>query len=192
MIVIGNDIVSLHDKRNQKSFKKTNRFFAYDTIITPNLISLITKHALFWAAKESAYKCNLKLGLKKAFSPALFQVHIKEIQNHVFSGWVSYRNIKLYVNLTINLNYINGIATNNPNIFSQINSFEIKAPKEVAEQVFLKKIQDTYQLNFPLFLQKDAHNIPYITHQEKLPLDISISHEENQFFFSSIFLSALC
>ncbi len=189
MIVIGNDIVSLHNNSNQNSFNKSSRFFAHDGIVTYKTLSLIVKRALFWAAKESTYKCILKLGIKKAFSPKLFHVQINEIQNNVYEGWVNYKNDRFFVKLKRNTDYIHSIATNTPQASPHIKSFELQSPRPIVEQLFLNKMQETYQLNFPLSLHKDSSNIPYISHQERLPFDISISHEDDKFLFSSLDLS---
>ena len=191
MIVIGNDMVSLHDRNNQKSFNKSSRFFANDCVLAFSQLSLVVERALLWAAKESGYKCICKLGFKKAFSPGLFNVHITEKQHHIYEGWVNYKNDRFFVKLKNNTDCIHSIATNTPQVFPQIKSFELQAPRPIVEQFFLKKMQEIYQLNFPLSLNKDSSNIPYISHQGRLPIDISISHEEDKFLFSSLSLSTL-
>ncbi|MFH1319484.1 MAG: 4'-phosphopantetheinyl transferase superfamily protein [Bacteroidota bacterium] len=133
MAYIGNDIISLKDKRNQKSFSNPRYLKKAFTKCENDLICHFNHFDylpyLIWTCKESAYKVLVKRGLRKSFSPKKFKVcfNRKEFKNNTpispnsrqkketldnnFYGNVQYDRVNISTFSQINKDYIHTIGS---------------------------------------------------------------------------------
>ncbi len=198
MIYIGNDIISLKDKKNIQDFSNPRYL---KKILTEEEFIFFKKNEnyhflpfLFWTCKESAYKILIKKGLRKSFSPKNFKVNININNKHKNNGYVIYDNYKIYTSSLINNSYIHTIAANYKNSVSKI-FYEIKKIKNISKQSYYTRDYLTEDLvgKFEIdkskikILKDDFTGIPFISINElKSDIEISLSHDKE--FVSYAFL----
>ena len=148
MIVIGNDIVKLSDAQNKRSFtrKGIEKFFSVEEMDFATSFPDSNPLECLWAMKESAYKCLLKFGHNKAFSPAKYKCTIVQ-KNSVFYAEINYQDKRFYAKCTEDDEFVRCVASNNKEILNFIKSFHIALNrKENRSEYITKKVKTTFHL----------------------------------------------
>ncbi|MFP4663786.1 MAG: 4'-phosphopantetheinyl transferase superfamily protein [Bacteroidales bacterium] len=187
MTVIGNDLINLknHDNLNTLCRHGIEKFFTQEEL---SFIALQnTKHGLacLWAMKESAYKCILKLGHKKAFSPAKYKIKAYQEGACIF-GEVHYGDQVFFAKCIEDGDFVRSIATNHQTKLRSVKSLHIRFNHNSTnkEEQIARKIQK-YNHSEPLTLNKTNNNIPFLlTARKNFRLEISISNESNLYYIS--------
>lgn len=184
--VIGNDIISLSCQLNQNGFSRVgvSRFFINDYI--KPAITEFKSRIFYWAAKETAYKCITKLGYNMAFCPAKFQVLIHSIEENVFQGIVKYDDVTVFVHLAKKTNYVICKGSTEFSTLEKILHFEIIEPPDIAMKLFLENIRQAFFIQSDIVISRNQNGIPYICGPTNKNIDISISHENNHYFFCAL------
>lgn len=129
---LGNDIISLKDKKNKNSFSNPRflkkAFNEYEIDLTRRFELFDHLPFLIWTCKESAYKVMVKKGLRKPFCPVTFSVSINDRElkrnshvsvnskkkkkplNLVLHGNVQYDKVNISTKSYRTANYIHTIA----------------------------------------------------------------------------------
>jgi phosphopantetheinyl transferase (holo-ACP synthase) len=178
MIVIGNDIVKLSDAQNQRSFTRQGieKFFTIEEMDFVASYPDSNPLECLWAMKESAYKCLIKTGHKKAFSPAKFKCTINQ-ENSVFYGEIHYQDKQFFAKCTEDDEFVRCVASNNKEKLNQIKSFHIALnAKENSADLITKKVKTV--VNQDIVFAKSKNNIPFIvTKDGQKQIEVSLSHE---------------
>jgi phosphopantetheinyl transferase (holo-ACP synthase) len=185
MTVIGNDIVNLSDISNKKSFtrKGIEKFYSTDELNLAETFPDLNLLPCFWAMKESAYKCLMKKGLKKAFSPAKYACRIVIADSEIY-GSVTYENKKIWTKYTEDGAFVRCIASNTKAKLHNIKSFHLhinehqdKSSKitNKLKSIISRDIEFYYKLNIPQIINKSLTK----------HIQISLSNE-NQLYFISV------
>jgi phosphopantetheinyl transferase (holo-ACP synthase) len=178
MIVIGNDIVKLSDAQNKRSFtrKGIEKFFSVEEMDFAASFPDSNPLECLWAMKESAYKCLIKTGHKKAFSPAKFKCTITQ-ENSVFYGEINYQDKRFFAKCTEDDEFVRCVASNNKEKLNRIKSFHITLyAKDNSSDVITKKVKTV--INEDIVFAKSTQNIPFIiTKEGEKQIEVSLSHE---------------
>lgn len=206
MAFIGNDIISLSDKKNQASFsrprylKKVLCSYELDVIRkNPNLDFL---PFLKWTCKETAYKIAVKSGFRKSFCPSDFRVTlaIGQNQNTVQSavlGKTIHKGNVVYTKSIIDSSYIHTVGTD-VNIISLDFISEVRqlGPANVDNQsantrdLFIHNLAETLNLDkSDISISSDSYTgIPKVLFKDKpLEVDLSFSHDGEFVSYSYLF-----
>lgn len=188
MIFIGNDLVALNSPLNRISFEKNgfSRFLTQDELIFVESGDKIITSALIWASKETAYKCAMKSGFRKAFSPGTFHSEIT-INGTTASGYVKNQNYCCYVNHKFSNDFVTCVGSNNSSVADTIKSLVLTqkyADGSYDETLTGFQILTGIDKNRFIF-SKTPENIPVLIDKEgSYTFDVSISHENNYYFLS--------
>jgi|AntAceMinimDraft_17_1070374.scaffolds.fasta_scaffold03202_4 phosphopantetheinyl transferase (holo-ACP synthase) len=196
MVYIGNDIISLKDKKNLQDFFNPRYL---KKILTEEEFVFVKKNKkyhflsfLFWTCKESAYKILVKKGLRKSFSPKKFNVNIninnKCKNNVIIYGHVIYENCKIYTSSLTNNSYIHTIAANYKNSVSKIfcgikkiKSSDINKQSFYTRNYLIEYLARKFKIDNSniKILKDDFTGIPFISINElKSDIEISLSHDK--------------
>jgi len=204
-IYIGNDIVSLNDINNIKSFK--NQKYLRKFLNTNELLYL--EHPLlkdfipplFWSCKESAIKILLQKNYKYGFAPSLFEVKISQINTqagnilHQIISTVNYGKYRMYCKSEISHEYISSFACNKKtplkDVICAIEKTNLKEHEKISKQAYLilkKSISSHYKISKTrIDIIKDDNGKPQLFYKDTtLNIPFSISHDEK--FISFAFL----
>ncbi|MEA1872935.1 MAG: 4'-phosphopantetheinyl transferase superfamily protein [Bacteroidota bacterium] len=178
MIVIGNDIVKLSDAQNKRSFtrKGIEKFFTVEELDFAASYPDSNPLECLWAIKESAYKCLMKTGHNKAFSPAKYKCTIVQ-ENSVFYAKINYQKKQFFAKCTEDDEFVRCVASNNKKILNFIKSFHIAINrKEDRSEHITKKVK--HLVNQDIVFTKSKNNIPFIiTKDGKKQIEVSLSTE---------------
>ncbi|HKK67483.1 MAG TPA: 4'-phosphopantetheinyl transferase superfamily protein [Bacteroidales bacterium] len=186
MIVLGNDLINLNNRVNTNTLCRAGieKFFTPKEMHLLELTGDVKTLACLWAMKESAYKCLVKLGFRKAFSPAKYHVKTSVIEKPLL-GEVTYGEHVFYAKCSEDGDFIRAVATNEESRLSQIKSFHIcfhgTENKNEAIAAKIKKINHSD----PLELSKTDQNIPVLMNKRKTHrLEISMANEGKLYYVS--------
>ncbi len=188
MTVIGNDILDLTNAANKITFnrKRIHKFFASGELKFAQETSFPYPIAGLWTMKESAYKCLLKLGHQKAFSPAKLPVVIIA-DNNSLVGKIVYENFVFWCKCSIAKDMITCIASNDKMQLEHITSMLLllydhhNKIKQIGNKIRTCIDDDEF------IISKTKTNIPVLINKPKTHnIEISLSGE-NKLYFISIF-----
>jgi phosphopantetheinyl transferase (holo-ACP synthase) len=186
MIVVGNDLINLNKRVNINTLSRVGieKFYTPKEMHLLELTSDIKTLACLWAMKESAYKCMLKLGFRKAFSPAKYHVNTTILEKPLL-GEVWYGDYVFYAKCSEDGDFIRAVATNEENRLSQIKSFHIRFHgNEDKNELIAAKIKKINQSE-PIELSKTDQNIPILLNKRKTHrLEISMANEDKLYYIS--------
>jgi phosphopantetheinyl transferase (holo-ACP synthase) len=179
MIVIGNDLIDLLDRANQHTLRRKGieKFFTLQEMQFAKLYADSNPLASLWSIKESAYKCLVKLGHEKSFSPAKIKTEIV-MEDFVFRGIVRYENHIFYTKCIEDGRYIRSVATNHLKSLNTIKSIHLFInPNDNKSQIITQKLSKIND-NQSVIFHKTENNIPIVT-DEKMEyyMETSLSHE---------------
>ena len=112
---IGNDILSIEDPTNLRSFSNS-RFLSKVLTRTERAANLSRKGPLFayilWTCKESAYKIQVKNGLRSAFAPIRFTVELADLDpgQGIDRGTATFGDKRMSTLTYINSRFVHTIA----------------------------------------------------------------------------------
>ncbi|MEA3448067.1 MAG: 4'-phosphopantetheinyl transferase superfamily protein [Bacteroidota bacterium] len=186
MTVIGNDMLDLTIPANKNTLtrKGINKFFTSGEMEFAQKTSFPHPIACLWTMKESAYKCLLKLGHNKAFSPAKFSVQIISDRNPI-SGKVIYDNHVFWCKCTKDKHLLTCVASNDQIKLDKIKNMNLRLSEYSgkSEQI-ISRISKCLHNNH-LVLRKIKNNIPVLTDKLKNQyVEISLSGENKLYFIS--------
>lgn len=183
MPVVGNDVIVLqHNTSNDNiSNPKAQRFFRNDT---SRVVLPLQKQLIWWTAKEAAYKCLQKCGLKHAFSPALYRVVVNNMNNNKYYGEVNYKNETLHFLTTCENDMVHTIASNRPINIESLVVYVTSGTQKFSYESFGRYLNQNKNIGFIPVINKTDDNIPFLPVEIKM--DISISHSKQTYAFVAI------
>jgi phosphopantetheinyl transferase (holo-ACP synthase) len=201
MCFIGNDIISLTDKSNIKSF---SNYKYIQKILTERECVFFKQYQnlnfipyLFWTCKESAYKIAVKAGINKCFLPHQFEVGLSTDFNREnvcsFKGSVIYEKNIYYFQSEIYSEYINTTACTDDNYLPNIQNYVGKCSDadlslKIREHL-RSRMAEHYEKDVEQFeILKTTKGIPYVSSFLNFTMpDISLSHDEIFFSYAILF-----
>jgi phosphopantetheinyl transferase (holo-ACP synthase) len=198
MNYIGNDIISLNDANNLRSFSD-ERYIR--KILTKNEYIIFKEQILFpyipyllWTCKESAFKIAMKKGLNNAFVPQDFEIvylHEDEFsQIHMKTGFIFNGYNKIFLRSKIFSSYISTIACCNFDDLTKAKLWVNKTLNKDHCEQNRERLKMSIALDYNIVLSsisilKTERGIPYLQiNQETSLTDISFSHDGEFYSFA--------
>jgi phosphopantetheinyl transferase (holo-ACP synthase) len=201
MCFIGNDIISLTDNPNRKSF--SNPEYLRKVLTCKEFLLLEQSRDvqylpyLFWTCKESVYKIAMKAGMNKVFVPHKFEVNPENVftVDGVIntSGSVTCDNDICYFQSQIFPEYIYTSACSNQINLPLIQGYVGK--NSIINQH--TKIRETLKSELATYYKKDIEHfeilktekgIPYIHSPFSINMpDVSFSYDSSYFSYAVLF-----
>jgi phosphopantetheinyl transferase (holo-ACP synthase) len=189
---IGNDIISLMDSLNIKSFNNPRYL---EKAYHCDEIALCEKNSIFryliWTSKESAYKISLKKKITEVFSPKKFQYSASKItENHsgekVISGVVRHDCFLSYTCSFISNDFVHTIASDkeiNPHTVryavKKISSEKINQHSALTREFFFENLNFNDVGKAPEIVFDKTTHVPTLKHNSAgiNRIDFSLSHD---------------
>ncbi|MEI6852205.1 MAG: 4'-phosphopantetheinyl transferase superfamily protein [Bacteroidota bacterium] len=200
MCYIGNDVLSIKDRSNQKSF--SNQKFLRKILTDKELYCLqdsdfCFQSYLFWTCKESAYKIAVKKGYNLAFVPQYFEVVSHKVQTEdnisIITGSISFEETLFYFRSKITTDFVSTIASEHENELSYVcesAGIYIEGDYSLLMKTSLKKeVSEHFSADPEHFrICKNQNGVPYLCSTiNKIMPDISFSHDGPYYAYALLY-----
>lgn len=200
MTFIGNDLVALKEKCNERSYSDEQYL---NKILTPAEFQLLSVNKdifylpqLFWSCKESAYKIAVKTGLNICFVPQYFEVTSVSIklqnkdETREIQGTIGFAEKKLFYQSQVHHDYIHTVALTDPaffiNITSHVEEKYMVCNSSETRRLLKQHLADKHSCKPEnIDIIKNSDGIPCILiNKKKAGYDLSLSHDGNFFSYT--------
>ncbi|MGM0650943.1 MAG: hypothetical protein ACQES1_10620 [Bacteroidota bacterium] len=191
-MLVGNDIVALHEKHNLKSFNRPGYVMKFSFLSEQEQCNNIETNsiAFLWSIKESAYKLIQKYLTLVPFNPKHFQLtSCNQFSDTIINSSIEYtpQKLKLSALTHVNNEYIHTMAVLNQKHIKQVHYQIIKYPAKASQQEISQEIRNALIQNVSsdlclnpsekVSITKNEQGIPRLLLSNGYPPDISISHD---------------
>ncbi len=187
---VGNDIISLCDRANLRSFSDVRYL---NKVLTANELGLIKDNPdltllpyIFWTCKESGYKIAMKKGTEHNFVPQYFEVvsfdYLKTNGVEMLSGVIVFEHENHYFQSILNTRYISTLTCCNKEDLliarSVVGSTSKQNHSEMSRHELKTMIASEYPVDASqITIFKTDNGIPYLKTKSNFNADISLSHD---------------
>ncbi|MFH0867328.1 MAG: 4'-phosphopantetheinyl transferase superfamily protein [Bacteroidota bacterium] len=198
MHFISNDIISLSDTENQKSFSN-ERYLR--KILTEKEFMTVRQNTssphlpyVYWTCKECAYKIAMKKGFEKNFAPQCYEVeiscHEESNTNNIFTGTVLFNETNVFFKTEIFPEHISSVAsTVKKEILRMVHFVGTTTgtdQKKVMRTHIIESLSSYFKKEESEFdICKTENGIPYVVIKNCINVpDISFSHDGDYFAYA--------